>query len=106
MEAKDSYLLFLNDYSIAPHNNDAEKAARESKTHVKPNGGMRSEGYAGYYADTVSVLGTERRNNRSRFAKLEEVFSRGVKAVRDKMEQVVEKRIEGIQNMKMQPEGN
>jgi len=106
MEAIDSYLLFLNDYSIAPHNNDAEKAARESKTHVKPNGGMRSEGYAGYYADTVSVLGTERRNNRSRFAKLEEVFSRGVKAVRDKMEQVVEKRIEGIQNMKMQPEGN
>lgn len=106
MEAKDSYLLFLKDYSITPHNNDAEKAARETKTHVKPNGGMRSEEYAGYYADTASVLGTEQRNDRSRFAKLEEVFSRGVKAVRDKMSQAVEKRIEGLQNMKVQPEGN
>ena len=67
---------------------------------------MRSEEYAGYYADTASALGTEQRNDPSRFAKLEEVFSRGVKAVRDKMAQAVEKRIEGLQNMKVQPEGN
>lgn len=75
-----AYLLFLEDYSIPPHNNDAEKAARTIKVHSKPNGGMRSEEYAGYYADTASVLETEHAHGRSRLGKLKEVFGRGRRA--------------------------
>ena len=74
---KEDYLLFLGDYTIPPHNNDAEKAARAIKIHVKPNGGMRSEDYAGYYADTATVLETEHAHGRSRFGKMKEVFKRG-----------------------------
>ena len=85
MADKEHYLIFLEDYSIPPHNNDAEKCARTVKTHLKPNGGMRSEAYTGYYADTASVLETEHRQGKSRLAKLGEVFSRTVKTVRKKM---------------------
>jgi hypothetical protein len=80
---KEDYLLFLQDYSIPPHNNDAEKCARTVKTHAKPNGGMRSEKYVGYYADTASVLETEQRQHRSRFKKLHEVFGRKAKKLRE-----------------------
>ena len=73
---KEDYLLFLGDYTIPPHNNDAEKSARAVKIHFKPNGGMRSEAYAGYYADTASVLETEHAHGRSRFEKLKDVFRR------------------------------
>lgn len=76
MADKDDYLLFLGDYTIPPHNNDAEKAARTVKIHAKPNGGMRSEEYAGYYADVATVLETEHMHGRSRFSKMKEVFSR------------------------------
>ena len=85
MADKEHYLLFLEDYSIPPHNNDAEKCARTVKTHLKPNGGMRSEEYAGYYADTASVLETEHRQGKSRLVKLGEVFGRSVKAIKEKM---------------------
>lgn len=85
MTEKEQYLLFLEDYSIPPHNNDAEKCARTVKTHLKPNGGMRSDEYAGYYADTASVLETEHRQKKSRLAKLGEVFGRSVKVIRKKM---------------------
>ena len=81
---KEDYLLFLQDYSIPPHNNDAEKCARTVKTHAKPNGGMRSEEYVGYYADTASVLETEQRQHRSRFKKLGEVFGRKAKALKER----------------------
>jgi hypothetical protein len=37
---------------------------------------MRSEAYAGYYADTASVLETEHAHGRSRFEKLKDVFRR------------------------------
>ena len=53
------------------------------KTHAKPNGGMRSEKYVGYYADTASVLETEQRQHRSRFKKLHEVFGRKAKKLRE-----------------------
>ena len=56
---------------------DCEKSARHVKVHAKPNGGMRSEEYVGYYADTASVLETEHLKGRSRFGKLKEVFKRG-----------------------------
>ena len=85
MADKEHYLLFLEDYSIPPHNNDAEKCARTVKTHLKPNGGMRSEEYAGYYADTASVLETERRQGKSRLVKLGKVFGRSAKAIKQKM---------------------
>ena len=78
---KEDYLLFLSDYTIPPHNNDAEKAARTIKVHVKPNGGMRSEDYAGYYADTATVLETEHAHGRSRFEKMKEVFKRRGKVI-------------------------
>ena len=77
MAGKEHCLLFLSDYSIPPHNNDSEKSARHVKVHAKPNGGMRSEEYVGYYADTASVLETEHLKGRSRFGKLKEVFKRG-----------------------------
>ena len=76
MTSKKHYLLFLEDYSIPPHNNEAEKLARCVKIHFKPNGGMRSEAYAGYYADTASVLESENRKGGSRFKKLMDVFKR------------------------------
>ena len=84
MSEKEHYLLFLTDYTIPPHNNDAEKAARVVKIHAKPNGGMRSEGYVGYYADTASVMETESLQGRSRFGKLKEVFQRGTKEITKK----------------------
>lgn len=65
MAYKEHNLLFLEDYSIPPHNNDAEKCAHTVKIHNKPNGGMMSEEYTGYYADTASVLETERRKMKS-----------------------------------------
>lgn len=99
MADKEHYLLFLEDYSIPPHNNDAEKCARTVKVHMKPNGGMRSEEYVGYYADTASVLESERRKGKSRFAKLGEVFSRAAGAVKRKMDKALENR------MKNDPEG-
>ena len=82
---KKDYLLFLEDYTIPPHNNDAEKAARTVKVHAKPNGGMRSDEYAGFYADTATVTETEHAQGRSRFEKLKEVFRRGPKAIAEKM---------------------
>ena len=91
MADKEHYLLFLEDYSIPPHNNDAEKCARTVKTHLKPNGGMRSEEYAGYYADTASVLETEHRQGKSRLVKLGEVFRRSIKAIKEKMAEGREK---------------
>ena len=94
MVDKEHYLLFLEDYTIPPHNNDAEKCARTVKTHLKPNGGMRSEEYTGYYADTVSVLETEHRQGRSRLSKLGDVFGRTVKAVKKKMAEGREKQKE------------
>ena len=78
MADKKDYLLFLSDYTIPPHNNDAEKSARAVKIHAKPNGGMRSEKYAEYYADTATVMETEHMQGRSRFAKLMEVYRRGL----------------------------
>ena len=92
MEAKKNYLLFLEDYSITPENNAAEKCAREVKTHIKPNGGMRSDDYAGYYADTASVLQTAHKNGQSRFGKLKLVFARTFSTVRQKMSSAREKR--------------
>ena len=49
----------------------AGKSARDIKIHMKPNGGMRSDAYAGHYADTASVLETERLKGRSRYRKVE-----------------------------------
>ena len=92
MADKEHYLLFLEDYSIPPHNNDAEKCARTVKTHLKPNGGMRSEEYTGYYADTASVLETEHRQGRSRLGKLGEVFGRSTKTIKEKMAEGLKKR--------------
>ena len=94
MADKEHYLLFLEDYSIPPHNNDAEKCARTVKVHMKPNGGMRSEEYVGYYADTASVLESERRKGKSRFSKLIEAFSRKTKAIKGKMEEALKKKKE------------
>lgn len=37
------YLLFLNDYSLPNHNNDAEKSAESVIIHMKPNRGIRSD---------------------------------------------------------------
>lgn len=91
MADKEDYLLFLSDYTIPPHNNDAEKAARTIKVHVKPNGGMRSDDYVGYYADTASVLETEHAHGNSRFEKLKEVFKRGRKVFFAKFKKVSEK---------------
>ena len=84
MADKDDYLLFLSDYTIPPHNNDAEKSARTVKIHAKPNGGMRSEEYAGYYADTATVMETEHMQGRSRYAMLKSVFRRGTNAMTGK----------------------
>ena len=92
MADKEHYLLFLEDYSITPHNNDAEKCARTVKTHLKPNGGMSSEEYAGYYADTASVLETEHRQGKSRLVKLGQVFGRSVKTIKGKMAEGRERR--------------
>ena len=78
---KKSYLLFLSDYTIPPHNNDAEKAARVVKIHTKPNGGMRSEVYAGYYADMATVMETGHMHGQSRFSKMKEVFARSKKTI-------------------------
>lgn len=88
---RDQYLLFLNDYSIPNHNNDAEKSARSVKVHMKPNGGMRSDDYVGYYADTASVLETERLKGRSRYKKIKEVFGRKAVFFRKKMRQALER---------------
>ena len=90
MADKEDYLLFLSDYTIPPHNNDAEKAARAIKVHVKPNGGMRSDEYVGYYADTASVLETEHARGNSRFEKLKEVFKRGSKVILGKFKKTAE----------------
>ena len=92
MADKDDYLLFLDDYTIPPHNNDAEKAARTVKVHAKPNGGMRSEEYVGYYADTATVTETEHIQGRSRFKKLKEVFGRGSKFIAETMKKASSKR--------------
>ena len=92
MSNKEDYLLFLGDYTIPPHNNDAEKSARTVKVHVKPNGGMRSDDYVGYYADTATVLETEHARGGSRFGKLKEVFKRGVKDTAKRLKDSITKR--------------
>ena len=84
---RDEYLLFLNDYSLPNHNNDAEKSARSVKIHMKPNGGMRSDDYVGHYADTMSVLETERLKGKSRFKKIKEVFGRKTAIARKAMQE-------------------
>ena len=88
---KNECLLFLTDYSIPHHNNDAEKSARTAKTHSKPNGGMRSDQYAGYYADTASVLETERLKHRSRYEKLKDVFGKRTSNAKVKMREALRK---------------
>lgn len=59
-EHRDQFLLFLTDYRIPPHNNDAEKSARELKVHSKINGGLRSEKAVDAHSKTMTVLGTYR----------------------------------------------
>lgn len=89
---RDEYLLFLNDYSLPNHNNDAEKSARSVKIHMKPNGGMRSDDYIGHYADTASVLETEQLKGRSRYTKIKEVFGRKTAFVRKSMQEALGRR--------------
>ena len=103
MTDKEHYLLFLEDYTIPPHNNDAEKCARTIKVHVKPNGGMRSEEYAGYYADTVSVLESAQRKGESRFEKLTNVFERKATELKEKIQNAIEKSIGARKNKKEEP---
>ena len=105
MTDKEHYLLFLEDYSIPPHNNDAEKCARAIKIHMKPNGGMRSEEYAGYFADTASVLESERRKGKSPFSKLKAVFNRNLGKIKDKMKEAKEKRMAKLKPGEAEPEG-
>lgn len=89
---RDEYLLFLDDYSLPNHNNDAEKSARSVKIHMKPNGGMRSDDYVGHYADTASVLETEQLKGRSRYEKIKEVFGRKTEVVRRTMKEALGRR--------------
>lgn len=62
-EHRDQFLLFLTDYRITPHNNDAEKSARALKVHSKINGGLRSEAAADHHAKTMTVLESHRIQN-------------------------------------------
>lgn len=91
-QKRDEYLLFLDDYSLPSHNNDAEKSARSVKIHMKPNGGMRSDDYVGHYADTASVLETERMKGRSRYKKIRDVFGRKSEYARKTMKEALERR--------------
>lgn len=69
-------LLCLVDLDIPTTNNFAELMLRTAKMHYKQNGGVRSLKSLTYFCCTLSVMQTERLNNRSRLDKAKEVFSR------------------------------
>lgn len=70
----DHMLLFLTDYDIPWHNNDAEKCARTIKVHSRINGGMRSFEAFDNHAKTMTVLETEHMNGQSRMEVLHDAF--------------------------------
>lgn len=73
---EEHYLLFLTDYRLPYHNNEAEKSGRELKIHSRINGGLRSFEALGNHSKTMTVLETEHKHGNSRMEVLRQGFER------------------------------
>lgn len=73
-EKPEDYLLFLDDLSIPPTNNAAERAARKLKRKAHQVMTFRSDDGVQYYCDGLSVIQTVKEGNGNLFQAVKEFF--------------------------------
>lgn len=73
-EYVDDHLRFLTDFRIDFTNNLAERGLRKIKTKLKIAGGFRNLNFAGYYCDAISIIDTCKKQNKSIFETIKDIF--------------------------------
>jgi hypothetical protein len=74
----EDYLLFLNDLTVPPTNNEAEICARKVKRKSHQVMAFRSQEAVGYFCDGLSVIQSIRKEEGNLFAKVCEIFERSI----------------------------
>lgn len=75
-EAPDDYTLFLNDITIPPTNNDAERAGRKFKRKAHQVMAFRSQEYVEYYCDGLTVIQSLKAQGLNVYDRIAEIFRR------------------------------